>query len=171
MKSRATLLLAGLSAAALAGEGILGTRAGGGGMNPASGGGSPVGALPLLQMLIAVAIVFGLVKWALPKLLGKVNKKLVPELGSSIHIEESASFAGGSLFVVRARRKTLLLSVASTGVTCLADLGDSEVEDVPPPTFQEMVLAAPGTKASAVVEAPDNERVQDALERLSRFTN
>src|SRR3954464_8369141 len=108
-----------------------------------------------LQMLVALGVDFLLLKLVMPKVVTKLNKKIVTKVGSAIQIEESAAFAGGSLYVVRAKSKTLLLSVATSGVTCLADLTPATAEpDMP--TFKEIVdkeIEGP-LQPFAVVEAP-----------------
>ena len=95
------------------------------------------------------------------------------QLGGLRLDEKSAAFAGGNLYVVRAKSKTLLLSVATTGVTCLADLTEVPVE----PThevlsFQEMVDEAPGVAPVAVVhyDEPDQRDIRAALDRLRRLS-
>jgi hypothetical protein len=154
----AAILAAGLSAAGAFGDpGILGTKSGGGYIG--SGDAPAVGPMPIIQMLIALGIVLALVKWLLPKALSKVGKKLVTPVGSGIAIEESAAFSGGSLYIVKARGKELLVCVSSSGVSCLADLG-TQREPVAEPTFQEMVETA---KAAPAPE------VELALERLVRL--
>lgn len=100
---------------------------------PISGVGSnPSPGFYLLQMAIVLLIVVGLLKWAMPKWLLKLKGKLnVPE-SSSIKIEESASFASGTLYVVSVRNKTLLLCASNQGVTCLADLTNVSQEGSSP---------------------------------------
>jgi flagellar biogenesis protein FliO len=123
---------------------------------------SGVGLVDLLQMVVALAIVFALLKWALPKVVAKMNKRLSAKDGSSITVEESASFGGGSLQIVTARGRTLLLCVAQSGVTCLADLTGPAPKHDDQPAFFELV-------DRAVVEQPaDKDRV--ALDRLTRLT-
>src|ERR1044072_2760447 len=166
-----------VTACALAGVGFLGTKASPvvGPMSADTGG---AGFMPFIQMMIALGIVLALLKFVMPKLGTKVNKKLVAQVGSAIKIEESAAFAGGSLYVVRAKSKTLLLSVTSSGVSCLADLTDAQPQPEMP-TFQEIVdkeMDGP-LQPLAVVEAdqidvdPDRARedAQAALERLKRL--
>ena len=124
---------------------------------------SGVSGMDLVQMVVALAIVFALLKWALPKVVSKMNKKLTTKDGSSIHVEESASFGGGNLQIVTARGRTLLLCVAQNGVTMLADLTDSQQDRKPEePAFFELV-------DKAVVET-DDERDRVALDRLTRLT-
>jgi hypothetical protein len=137
--------------------------------------GSAGSAMPLLQMLIALGIVFALLKFALPKVAGKLNKRLITGVNSSIRIEESANFAGGSLYIVNARERTLLLSVGSNGVSCVADLTVAE-KGPEPPLFSEMLdQATPYTPEEIVVEPsrpePDPNDVRRALDRLARLAN
>jgi hypothetical protein len=134
-----------------------------------------VGFGPLLQMMIALGIVLGLLKVVLPKVAAKFGKRIVTGLNSPINIEESAAFAGGNLYVVSVRGKTLLLSASQAGVNCLADLTTpGPVKDEP--TFGEIleVQQATPAPAMALIEAPDVEPVEDdsvqaALDRLSRL--
>lgn len=173
---RSLLVVSGvlLSGAALAGEGFLGTKQSpsAGPMQADTGG---VGFMPFLQMMIALGIVFVLLKFVMPKLVTKMNRKIVTKLGSQIQIEETAAFAGGSLYIVRAKSKTLLLSATSSGVTCLSDLTETAPQPELP-TFQEIVdkeLDGP-MQPFAVVEAPieaeaPSNDVQAALERLKRL--
>ena len=104
----------------------------------AAAGGSGSSMMPLFQMLVALGIVFALLKFGLPKLASKLNKKLVTGTNSSIQIEESANFAGGSLYIVTARGKTLLLSVGTNGVSNVADLTPTE-KPVEQPLFNEIL--------------------------------
>ena len=134
---------------------------------------------PLFNVLVALGIVYALIRFALPKVMAKLNKRLVTSTGSPIRIEESASFAGGSLYVVSARGKTLLLAAGAQGVQCLSDLTEA-VFAPPPETFGEMVereLSA-SSKAAVNVENPASQEIRQtqpegewtaALERLERI--
>jgi flagellar biogenesis protein FliO len=144
---------------AVAGEGPLGTRSDT--VSTSFSNSSTGGAMPLVQMGIALAIVYGLLKWALPRLAGKVGKKLVTNINGGIKVEESASFAGGSLYVVHARKKTLLLCVGTQGVQCLADLTEPDPMDSKQ-TFREMVEEAEQGETSPELAL--------ALSRIDRFT-
>ncbi len=159
--------LAFLPAAAFAGD-LLGTKA-----DPAGSSNGPstsLGLAPMLQMLLALGIVLVLLKVLLPKLLTKFGKKLVTKLDGGIKIEESANFPGGTLYVVKARKKTLLVSVASSGVTCLTDLTEPDPLENQP-TFQELVEQVDTPETFAVVEQPvDQTATHRALERLRRLT-
>ncbi len=162
MRRLLALILASLPVAAFAGD-LLGTK--GDPITTAPAGGGGLGIAPMIQMLAALGIVLILLKVLLPRLLTKFSKKLVTSLDGGIKIEESAAFAGGNLYVVKARKKTLLLSVATTGVVCLADLSEPDpLADAQ--TFQEMVDTA---VVEVDVEEPTGARL--ALERLSRFAS
>lgn len=114
----------------------------------------------MVQMLVALGIVFALLKWALPKLVNKLNRRVVVKGGSSISVEESASFGGGSLQIVTARGRTLLLCVSQSGVTCLAELTPTE------PAKEESAFFEMVDKAVVTVDDKD----QVAYERLARLT-
>lgn len=160
MRAAAALFAMAASVAALATGDALGTK-------PdlvvrSTSGGGGIGAWDLVQMAAALAIVFALLKWALPKVVAKMNRRLSVKDGATITIEESASFGGGNLQIVTARGRTLLLCVAQNGVTCLADLTDQSPKKADEPAFFELV-------DKAVVE-PVDDRDRIALERLSRLT-
>lgn len=129
-------------------------------------GSSGLGGMQLLQMIVAMVIVVALLKWLLPKLLMRVNKRISTGIGSSIEVEETATFAGGSLLVVRARGKSLLLCVSNQGVSCLADLTESRTEPDPPAFFELVDEAEAKLPGTAVVEASD---IEAALGRLARL--
>lgn len=175
MRAHASLTILCLAGAALADDGVLGTK-GDAVTTPAGQGG--LGVMPMLQMVFALGIVMLLLKFVLPKVMGKMNKKLVTGVNSSLKIEESATFAGGTLYIVRARSKTLLLSVSTQGVNCLADVTEPEVKTEP--DFEDMFNMAPGEElpevdesldpAPAPVAAANSAVIETALERLSRLT-
>jgi flagellar biogenesis protein FliO len=112
----------------------------------------------------------------MPKLMGKMNKRLVTSAGSDIRIEESASFAGGSLYVVSARGKTLLLSVNAQGVQCLSDLSEARPEPLAP-TFGELVEAQlqrttqESEPAGPTADPEPEDGVTAALRRLERLAS
>lgn len=171
MKRLATIVAL-IPAAAFAGPGMLGTRTD---ATPSvAGGSSPVGIMSMIQMLVALGIVVALVKFVLPKFLGKVAK---PTSEGDITIESTASLnASGSLHIVSARGRTLLIGATPTGMTCLADL----TEDAEPaPLLEETPVAAPKKAqsfeemlASATIADPKPaparpvDDVARALERL-----
>lgn len=114
------------------------------------GGAPSMSLMPLLQMALAAGVILLLLKFLLPKMLMKFNKGLKGHLNGGIRIEEAASFAGGTLNVVTARGKTLLLCVGGQGVTFLADLTEARAEP-DPPTFSEMLE----TKSATMSREPD----------------
>ena len=119
--------------------------------------------MPILQMVIALGFVLLLLKFVLPKIAGKMNKKLVTSVNSGLQIEESANFAGGTLYIVRARHKTLLLSVNTQGVACLSDLTSDAAVEPEKTTFEKIIDSESGAKL------PDNAVIESALERLERL--
>ncbi len=160
MRAHASLIGLCLTVGAIAQNGMLGTK-----QSPVStgAGGGGLGVMPLIQMGIALAVVLGLLKVVLPKFVGKLNKKLVTSPTSNLHIEESANFAGGTLYIVRAKSKTLLLSVSTQGVQCISDLTDAPAEQPTKTAFEEIIDKEPGEKL------PDTAVVEQALARLERL--
>jgi len=104
-----------------------------------AGAGNGPGIGSLFNVLLALGIVYGLLRFAGPKIIGRMNRRLATGVGSDIRIEESATFAGGNLYVVTARGRSLLLSVGSGGVQCLADLTSPTPKEPEPPTFGDLV--------------------------------
>ena len=133
----AAFLLTAVCLSAAQGQGFPGAKpdpAGASSLSQGAGGG--MGAL--FNVLLALGIVYGLLRYAMPNVLSRMNKRLVTGAGSAIKVEESASFAGGSLYVVSARGKTILLAVGSQGVRFLTDL--TETPTAPePPSFGDLV--------------------------------
>ena len=72
--------------------------------------------MPLVQLAVVVGVIAFALKLLLPRMLPMINKKLNPSLGSRIKIEESASFAGGTLYIVSVGEQSALLSVSTQGV-------------------------------------------------------
>lgn len=177
MPIRLTALVSLLTAAAVAAaQGFPGAKADPVGSSDSAGAGGP-GLGSLFNVLLALGLVYGILKFAAPKLMGRMNRKLSPGTGSDIRIEESATFAGGNLYVVSARGRSLLLSVGTGGVQCLADLTDPAPKAPEPPTFgdfveQEIRAAAGELRA----EPPDTDETPvpedewtSALARLERL--
>ncbi len=165
-----------LAPTAFAGDGFLGTKASPT-VTPMQADTGGVGFMSFLQMMVALGIVFVLLKFIMPKLATKLNKRIVTKVGSQIQIEETAAIAGGSLYIVKARSKTLLLSATAQGVSCLADISDP-APSREPESFQDIVdreIEGP-LQPFAVVEDTAEHRQADqaadaaaALERLKRL--
>lgn len=92
----------------------------------------------ILQTVLVLGVVLFALKVFGPKLITKFSRKLVTQTAGQIKIEESATFAGGSLYVIEARGKSLLLCVGANGVTCLSELESKPQTDVQP-LFMEIV--------------------------------
>lgn len=122
--------------------------------------------LDMVQMFLALGLVFFLLKWALPKIAAKLNKRLVSKSGADIKLEEAASFGSGSLQVVEVRSKVLLLGVMPTGISFLAELTD-EATEADEQAFFEMVDEAnerPTNDLRAVVVMPSDRSGKDTRE-------
>lgn len=177
-----------VSAMAQQPAGFLGTKVSGSAAESgASASGPGIGSF--IQMVLALGIVLLLLKTVIPKLAGKLNKRLVTSATSTLTIEETANFAGGNLYIVRARSKTLLISASSSGVTCLSDITEGPATAQEVPTFQEIVEASeplnveritaehpqtepwPDTnvKANKVRHADETTPIEIALQRIERL--
>ena len=145
--------------AAFAGHGLLGTRAD---VAPTAAG-SPVGVMPMVQMMVALAVVIAIVKYVLPKVLNRVTK---PTKDGDIVVESTAALGTGNLHIVKTRGRTLLVGATANGMSCLADLTEEpSAPELPKQTFEEMLAAATMTAPEPVAARPvDN--VTLALERL-----
>lgn len=134
-------------------------------------GPSGMGMMPFFQMLLALAIVYLALKLWLPKLISKFKKRIVPSAEGGIRIQESAAFAGGSLYIIEARGKSLLVCAAATGVTCLATLQD---EPKPPPCFldvlDEVQQGAAPPEISGADSTPPDDSILDNVDRIIRGT-
>ena len=118
---------------------------------------APNSVMPLVQLAVVVGIIVLALKCVLPRMLPMINKKLNPSLGSRIKIEESASFAGGTLYIVSVGDQSALLSVSSQGVQKVMNLGGKEV-DAEPAFFEHVDKRAekPIARAAVVLrEDPD----------------
>jgi len=130
------------------------------------GGAMETPGLPILPTLGGMILIYVLLRWLGPILHKKGLKKLNTTLGSSIKIEESATFPGGTLYVVEARGKTLLIGQGAAGLSCLANLTEEKPQT---PAFFELVDAAAAKPASAVVEVQSKIDDRDKLRRLERL--
>lgn len=166
-------------------KGAFGTKSSGGaGSTAAMSSGGP-SIFSIIQMIIAVAIVVGLMKYVLPKIVSKMGGKLTTTLNGGIRIEESATFPGGNLYVVTVSDRKLLLGATAQSISTLADLGPV-IKPNPGPAFLDYLdtadtskvtpaAEAVPTRAVVAVEAPmpvEEEKESDpreALERLARL--
>ena len=155
---RGTVLALTSLLATLASADPLGTRP-----SPAGFDASPVGVGPVVQLVLALALVGGALRFALPAIVKRFGGRLATEVGGSIRIEESAAFPGGRLYVVEARGRTLLLGATAQNVSCLADLTVTD--------FAEALSSAEGGVTSVETGAtlPIPPSPLDRLARLERL--
>lgn len=145
--------------------------------NPAAGlgtkpGGSfqPVqtpqlGIMPIVQLMVALGIVAVLLKWVLPKVAERLNKSFRLKSGQIVTIEETTPFQGGTLLVVKARGKQLLLGATGTSISTLADLTELPPETPSPfeVQLQSEVEIAPTERAYSTLDPAE------ALRRLTQL--
>ncbi|MBS1707322.1 MAG: hypothetical protein JSS65_01230 [Armatimonadetes bacterium] len=107
---------------------------------PATSVGPAVSGMEVFQMVAALAVVFGLLKWGLPFVMSKFTKRLDTSIDNPIRSMESANFGGGTLQVVEVRDRTLLLSVTASGASLVCDLTTTpSAEAVKPKAFFELL--------------------------------
>jgi len=118
---------------------------------PAQGAAAAPSWIPLFQTLIAVGIVFALLKLVAPKLIAKFGRRIHTPFGSPIQLLESASCGAANLQVVEVRGQTLLLAVTQSGVNCLANLTESKPQATPVPAFFDFIDQAKSQPEEALV--------------------
>lgn len=134
-------------------------------LDPPSKSTSAIGAGDVFQMVLALAVVLFLLKFAVPKLVGKFGKRTVSGNQGGIQIEESTAFGTGHLNVVSVRGRSFLLAVTPTAVSFLADVTGPVADATGPnPAFFELLDSA---TADAAVENP--EPTEEADGRRSRL--
>jgi flagellar biogenesis protein FliO len=130
-----------------------------------------MGVLPVIQMVLALAIVIAAVKWLMPLALKKFGKRWTSPSGAAIKIEESAAIGPAHVFVVTVRGKTMLLGATAESVTCLADLTAPQKPEEA--TFRELLERAEQVP-SDFDEAPSNSEatespLSDLAQQLDRL--
>jgi len=88
---------------------------------------SPAPWMPMVQLAITIAVVYCFIRFAGPKLLSKVGGKLNPKQDSLLQIQESATLAQGSLYVVSIYGQQYLVGAANSGINCLANLTEARM--------------------------------------------
>jgi hypothetical protein len=119
--------------------------------------GQSSGLMPLFQMAIVAGVILMFLKVWLPKILNRVNRRISTKPGGGISIEESATFAGGTLYVVTARGKTLLLSASTQGVNCLADLTSTSAKADEPSAFIDVLESVKAENSPSLFLRSENE--------------
>lgn len=122
--------------------------------NAESGG---VGIASAFQMILALVIVVLLVKFLVPKLLGKMFKKSSADLGPDFETIQTTTVGGQQMHLVKVRNRTLLLGTSQHGLNLIADL-----------TEEQTVYNLPTSEKSETPDTVDN--FDDMLERLKRLS-
>lgn len=101
-------------------------------IRPVSDGVSPLfGIGPLIQMLLALAVVVALIRWLVPKYLAKVGKRCgTASLSPEFQVLDSTLLGAATLHLVKVRGRTLLISTTTSDASLIADLTD-EPEALP----------------------------------------
>ncbi len=132
--------------------------------NSISKASSPAPWMPLVQLAFTIAILYGFIRFVGPKILSKIGGKLNPKADSLLLVEESATLAQGSLYVVSIYGQQYLVGAANSGINCLANLTEARMAFQQEQDFFE-------TLDEKVEEAPetwpiDNEMAQIMAQRL-----
>ncbi|MCS7208148.1 MAG: flagellar biosynthetic protein FliO [Fimbriimonadales bacterium] len=136
------------------------------------------GALGWAQLGIALLLVAAGLRWGLPRLLrwaGRTGDG--SPVDGQIRIIETRSAVGGSLMLVKARDKLLLIGASAQGMQLLADLTDTLPQSEPTPIAQsafEQVLrraqpATPPLDWHAEAAAQMQTRLQQTRTRLQNL--
>lgn len=168
-RPRVFVALAGLLLVSAVGAQNLGTKADLVGKSPTSAG-PIVQPMDMVQMLVALGVVVFLLKWVLPKVIGRLGRRFTTQAGGTIRVVESASFGAGQLQIVDVRDKTLLLSVTATGVTFLTDLTPSTTTTAPVPEafFDVLDRAATEYEADSPQTGESPESVEAAVALIAQ---
>jgi len=133
--------------------------------------------MPLVQMTVALLIVFALIKWLLPKVVAKMQTKGGAGSGG-IQIEESAPIGSSTLYLVKVRGQEVLLTADSSGLRLLCELRPAGPEPKEAPAFFEKLDEAieetpaafrpePRVAKAAVMRVDDLDSAMARLERLA----
>jgi flagellar biogenesis protein FliO len=127
---------------------------------------------PILPTLLALGIVWVLIKWGLPSLMKTLQKK--SQSDGMISVRESATVGTNQVHIVSTMGRTLLIGSSPTGMTVLADLTEPVPANSSPELFGDVLFAetqrpnvAPFTFQNE--EEPDPQKVNEALARLERL--
>lgn len=116
-----------------------------------------VGIASAFQMILALVVVVLLVKFLVPKFLGKMFKKTSTDLGPDFETIQTTQIGGQQMHLVKVRNKTLLLGTSQHGLNLIADL-----------TEEQTVYNLPVVEKTDSHETVDN--FDDMLERLKRLS-
>lgn len=106
-----------------------------------TGSGPAVQGMDILQMLLALAVVGILLKWGLPKLLGKFNGWKSAQNAGGMVVKESLAVGAGTVQIVEVRGRTLLLGATPTQINFLADLSEVQAPAPEAPAFFDILDA------------------------------
>lgn len=101
-------------------------------IRPVSDGVSPLlGIGPLIQMLLALAVVVALIRWLVPKYLAKIGKRTGrAALNPEFQVLDSTLLGAATLHLVKVRGRTLVISTTPSHSSLIADLTE-EPETLP----------------------------------------
>ncbi len=117
-----------------------------------------VGIGSAFQMILALVVVVLLVKFLVPKFLGKMFKKSShSELGPEFEVIQTTTVGSQQLHLVKVRNRTLLLGSSQSGVNLISDLTEEQ-------TVYNLPIPEPKEELTTV------DNFDDMLERLKRLS-
>jgi len=120
-----------------------------------------VGPMQLVQLLLALAVVIVALKFVLPRLAPRLQRRITHRPSASMQVAETIEMGSASLHLVRVRDRELLIGAVPTGLQLLADVTPSRATPASPPTFLDFVDSA--------MANPDSDQgcmVREAYDRL-----
>lgn len=127
--------------------------------NPTAAGGP--GPWALLQLLLALGIVAALLKFVLPRFAPTLKNRAVKSLGATLTVQETTTFPGGSLMVVKVRGKELLIGATAQSITFLSEIHEEQGA----PAFFDLVDAAPGKEMPIYAVIPEEAQMPISAEQ------
>lgn len=175
--NRIYLTMAGLvlSCATFAGEGFLGTKPSQSPITTATSGASASGGSSLLQVAIALCVVYALIRYVAPLLIQKAKALPKSTDFGGLKVVNQVQVATATVATISTGDRTFLVGVGAQTVTLLQELTESK--ELPKMlTFQELVETSPPQPefltykdSEPVAAGPSNPLVNDQIERLNRL--
>lgn len=91
---------------------------------PFSGASGPLGFETLLQMILALAAVVVLIRWAVPKVANRFARTQVAAQNKNLVIEETVTVGANQIMIVRLGERKLVIGASAQGLTLLAEVAD-----------------------------------------------
>lgn len=132
---------------------------------------SAPGIAPMIQLLVALAIVVVLLKWLAPKLYSKVLKERMIGSASGLAITQSCAIGSTTFCLIRTNGKCHLVAVSPQACTCLNWWNEDLDSASEAPAFFELMDAArePNLAGGLEQNCPENLDFPEALGATRRL--